>query len=215
MSKSLAEKRIKLIQRQRYLIKCKCKICNSVFPDIIEGQIHITDKHPDRTVRDVIKNLSWNIEDDARKYAKLQELEDKRKFLFKQLFDNKKILEASVPFKTTKGRSKRLDEVEIKPIIDNITQGEYSKLQKKDLEKLKEDIEKRIYSRLKKEHDDFINEFQNLNMADEVQKALKGKPTILDNYLKELDYHLGIKKAYDIVHSFLGKDKKEKRRKSK
>lgn len=42
------ELRLKLISKSRYLIPCKCVICDKKFEDIIIGGAHVYEKHKDR-----------------------------------------------------------------------------------------------------------------------------------------------------------------------
>ncbi|MHA1264332.1 MAG: hypothetical protein ACTSRS_03775 [Candidatus Helarchaeota archaeon] len=85
------------IEKNRYLISCKCKICNKNFKDIILGSQHVYNDHPKRAVRNVIDNLTWDYNNDLRQWTKLQALKAKRDMIITKLTDEYAISEAKIP----------------------------------------------------------------------------------------------------------------------
>ncbi len=85
------------IEKVRYLIPCKCSICDKSFDDIMLGTLHITDKHSKRKVKNVIENLSWDVKDDLKKWVILQELRTTREQVIQKLTDINAIDQAKLP----------------------------------------------------------------------------------------------------------------------
>lgn len=85
------------IEKVRYLIPCKCLICNKSFDDIMLGTQHITDTHSKRKVKNVIENLSWDVKDDLKKWVILQELRTTREQTIQKLTDINAIDQAKLP----------------------------------------------------------------------------------------------------------------------
>ncbi len=88
---------LKRIEKDRYLIPCKCLICNKSFPDVVLGTHHISKDHPKRKIKNVIDNLSWNIKDDLKKWEILLELKAERDRIINKLNDENAIKQAKIP----------------------------------------------------------------------------------------------------------------------
>lgn len=87
------------IAKDRYLITCKCKICNKSFKDIILGSQHIYENHPKREIKNVVENLSWDLQDDLKQWKTLQKLKSKRNAIIARLTDETAINQAEIPEK--------------------------------------------------------------------------------------------------------------------
>lgn len=85
------------IEKDRYLISCKCNICNKTFKDLIIGTQHVYMDHPKRENRNVIDNLSWDLQDDLKQWKILQKLKLKRDLIISKLTDENAIKKAEIP----------------------------------------------------------------------------------------------------------------------
>ncbi|MFX1294943.1 MAG: hypothetical protein ACFFD2_08850 [Promethearchaeota archaeon] len=94
---STSDEILKRIEKDRYLIPCKCLICEEKFKDVILGSHHIFKKHPKRKIKNVIDNLSWDIKADLKKWEILQELKNKKDFIINTLSDETTIFQARIP----------------------------------------------------------------------------------------------------------------------
>ncbi len=92
-----SEELLKRIEKDRYLIPCKCKVCNKTFKDVVLGTQHVYDDHPKRDVKNVIDNLTWNLDDDLKKWKVLQVLKVKRDKIINKLSDERAIDAATIP----------------------------------------------------------------------------------------------------------------------
>ncbi|TFG05144.1 MAG: hypothetical protein EU536_02890 [Promethearchaeota archaeon] len=85
------------IEKDRYLISCKCKLCNKQFKDIILGSQHVYDEHPKREIKNVVDNLVWDLQTDLKQWNLLQTLKLKRDAIINRLNDEKAINKAEIP----------------------------------------------------------------------------------------------------------------------
>ncbi|NHI93341.1 MAG: hypothetical protein EAX96_12720 [Candidatus Lokiarchaeota archaeon] len=174
-----------LIEKQRYLIPCKCKICKKGFQDIMICQRHIFEEHSDREQRNIIDNMVWNVDDDAKKYAILQDLEEHRNLILKKLNDLNEIEKAEIPSKI----KIRKTEYELKAFVDSL----------KSENKPSNDVINAYQKDLKKQCNRFLNTIKDIAMSKEVENTLKKKQTEIDSISSEIDMYLSIKKVIDII----------------
>jgi len=85
------------IEKDRYLIACKCKLCNKSFKDLLIGSQHVYENHPKREIKNVIENLSWDLQDDLKHWKTLQKLKSKRDVIIARLTDDTAINQAEIP----------------------------------------------------------------------------------------------------------------------
>ena len=85
------------IEKDRYLIPCKCLICNKHYKDLLLGSQHVYEDHTDREKKNVIENLSWDLQFDLKKWEILQQLIAKRDIIISKLSDIYAIEQASIP----------------------------------------------------------------------------------------------------------------------
>ena len=160
------------------------------------GQNHIFEIHKDRKERNVIINLTWNVEDDAKKYAILQDLEEKRNLILKYINDENKVQDATIPEEFKIGKSSKTSVLLVKPTITAILDDNSSELD--DLEKIEH-----INKELEKKFRNFMKSIHNVIMSKEVETTLKNKQGVIDQFLTTIDQYLGIKKALNILEVFL------------
>ena len=179
---------IELIEKQRYLIPCKCKICKKGFSDIMLCQRHIFEEHPDREKRNIIDNMVWNVEDDVKKYAILQELEDQRTEILKKINDFTVLEKIEIPTRI-KIKTK---EYELKSFVNSITNGNKDERPSDDaIKTYKKDLEKQLKR--------FLDKIQDVPMGKEVENRLKNKKIELDSISSKIEKYLGIKKVLEII----------------
>lgn len=145
---SLTEKIIKQVEKDRYLIPCKCKICSKPFADIMVGIHHISNDHRNREEKNVIDNLSWNIEEDLKKWEILQELKTKRDEIINKLNDDKAIDQATIPDVVELHRSKADISEIMKALLSDIQKSEQSAStegEEDEVEDVEEDVDERDF----------------------------------------------------------------------
>lgn len=179
---------ITLIEKQRYLIPCKCRICKKGFSDIMLCQRHIFEEHPNREKRNIIDNMIWNVEDDVKKYEILQEMEDQRTEILKKLNDYTLLEKVEIPVKI-KIKTK---EYELKSFVNSIIDGNKDERPSDDaIKAYKKDLEKQLKR--------FLDKIQDIPMGKEVEYRLKNKKTELDNLSGKIEKFLSIKKVLEIL----------------
>lgn len=125
------------IEKNRYLIPCKCTICNKPFDDIILGSRHISEKHQKREVKNVIENLTWDVKSDLKNWEILQSLKIKRDTIISRLTNENAIKQATIPEIVEIARRK----LNITKLIENL-QVDLSKIEAKQTRKEEtEDVE--------------------------------------------------------------------------
>ena len=206
MSEISKQEQLKLIEKQRYLIPCQCKICKSRFDDIILCQIHIFEEHPDRKNENIVDNMTWNVEADIRRYKILQELEGLRNRILKKLNDPREISESNIP-SSIKIKNK---EVNVNSFINSITNQDKDKKPSKDQI---EEMTKSLYTSVEK----YIERIIKDKMGREVDKMIKKKKLDITTIVDDLPTYLGVKKAiYQVFSRYPAiKSKIEKSKKSK
>ena len=186
----MSKEAINLIEKQRYLIPCKCNICKKGFSDIMLCQQHINEEHADREKRNIIDNMIWNVEDDTKKYAILQDLEDQRTIILKKINDLNEIEKIDIPVKI-KIKNK---EYELKSFVNSITE--------KDKDKRPSDDAISAYQKdLIKQFKRFLSTIKSVTMGKEVENRLKKKKTEIDSLSDEIDTFLSVKKVIDIIEN--------------
>jgi len=144
---------LKQIEKDRYLIPCKCKICNKSFKDVLLGTQHVYDKHPKREIKNVVDNLSWNIEADLKKWEILQILKIKRDKIINKLNDERAIEAANIPSVVEIQRKKADISGIMQPLISNLEKAKQSVKNsessanelEEEVEEIEEDIDERDF----------------------------------------------------------------------
>ena len=142
-----SEEILKRIEKDRYLISCKCSICNKSFKDIILGTQHITDEHPKREKNNVIDNLTWDVKDDLKKWEILQELRTKRDEIINMLSDTKAIEGANIPEVVEIQRKKANISGIMSALIADMKKPDEEEAQEEEEEEEEEDIEEELDER--------------------------------------------------------------------
>ncbi|MHA1783776.1 MAG: hypothetical protein ACTSVY_06595 [Candidatus Helarchaeota archaeon] len=185
MNKNLED--LELIEKQRYLIPCKCRICKKGFQDIMLAQRHVFEEHPDRKKKNIIDNIVWNLEDDMKKYRILQDLEAKRNSILKKLNDDREIEKAIIP-PLLKIRKK---EYQLKSFIDSKTESRDKKPSDEEITALAKDLNKQLRN--------FLKNIKDVSMGKEIQKLLKKKKTTIESLEEDVNKYLIIKKVLQII----------------
>ncbi len=128
------------IEKDRYLITCKCKICNKSYKDLILGSQHVYENHPKREIKNVIENLSWDLQDDLKQWKALQKLKSKRDVIIARLTDDIAINQADIPEIIEIVRRKVSISELIRTLQEELTKKE-DKSQKKEEVNVEEEIE--------------------------------------------------------------------------
>ncbi len=186
----MSQESLRLIEKQRYLIPCKCRICNKGFEDIMICQKHIYKEHEKREKTNIIDNIIWNVEDDIKKYEILKKLEDERNLILKKLTDDKELEEIEIPL-TIKIKNK---EYELKSFIDSLDDKD-----KKPEEKIIKDYSKE----LEKQISNYINAIKRVSMGKEVQAVLKDKKTTIQSLMNDIDNYTVLRKAIQLIDKYL------------
>ena len=186
---------IKNVEKTRYLIPCKCKICNKSFDDLILGTLHISTDHRKREKTNVIDNLSWNVRDDLKKWDVLQELRAKRDLIINKLSDEKAIDQATIP-DIVEIQRKKADISEImKALLSDLEKAEKkpeaaeSAEDEEEEEELEEDVDERDFedSEEEDEEEDEGEETSSTTDEDEEEAATVSKDAAsVDRWLKDL-----------------------------
>jgi len=148
----LSTKQVELltqIEKNRYLIPCKCTICNKPFDDLILGSRHVSEKHQKREIKNVIENLTWDVKTDLKNWEILQSLRIKRDTIISKLTNENAIKQAAIPEIIEIARKK----MNITKLIENL-QVDLSKIDAKqtkkeeaeDTEELEEEISEKGFS---------------------------------------------------------------------
>ena len=182
----MSQDALKLIEKQRYLIPCKCKICKKGFQDIMICQKHIYDEHKNREKANIIENIVWNVDDDVKKYNILKKLEKERNAILKKLTDDRELEGIEVP-STLKIKTK---EYGLQAFIESLTDKE-----KKPGEK----AIKEYYMDLEKQFSNYINSIKKVSMGKEVEKILKNKKTSIQSLEEDVKKYLILKKAMALI----------------
>ena len=182
----MSQDSIDLIEKQRYLIPCKCKICKKSFQDLMIGQKHIYEDHKDREKSNIIDNLIWNVDDDIKKYNILKKLEAERNLILKKLTEEKELENIEIPMKL----KIKIKEYEIKSFIDSLS-GKGDKPEEKEI--------KEYYKELEKHLSNYIKAIKKVSMGNEVDKVLKNKKPNIKSLEEEIKTYLIIKKALALI----------------
>jgi len=177
---------INLIEKQRYLIPCKCKICKKGFQDLMIGQRHVYEDHKDREKPNIIDNLIWNVDDDIKKYHILKKLERERNLILKKLIDEKELEGIKIP-NSLKIRTKTY---ELNSFIDSVLDKE-KKPDDKTIKEYKKDLDRQFSN--------YEKAIKKVSMGKEVQNVLKNKKTSIQSLEADVKKYLILKKANSLI----------------
>ncbi|HUY00590.1 MAG TPA: hypothetical protein VMV49_13605 [Candidatus Deferrimicrobium sp.] len=132
------------IEKDRYLISCKCSICNKPFKDLILGSLHISEDHPKRPIKNVIENLSWDLKEDMKNWDILLSLKEKRDQVIAELKDENAINQAQIPEVIDIARKKVSITKLIGEIQAELSTKEIKPHKKEEAEDIEEEIDEEI-----------------------------------------------------------------------
>jgi predicted XRE-type DNA-binding protein len=174
------------IEKNRYLIPCKCTICNKSFEDLILGSRHVSEKHQNREVKNVIENLTWDVKSDLKNWEILQSLKIKRDTIISRLTNENAIKQATIPETIEIARKK----VNITSLIENL-QVDLSQIEAKltkkeeaeDAEEIEEELSEKDFSDSEEGREEEVYEIE----EEEEVSSKDQKKEIEEDLINELE----------------------------